>query len=103
LVTQRTREIGIRMALGGTRANILGELVREGSWMAATGLVVGMILAVGLIQVLRSSELLYQVDAIDPLVFTLAPLVLAGATAAASYIPARRAVQVDPTVALRPE
>ena len=103
LVTQRTREIGIRMALGGTRANVLGELLREGSWMAATGLIGGTMLAAGLIQVLRRSELLYQVDAIDPLVFTLAPFLLASATAAASYIPARRATRVDPTVALRPE
>jgi ABC-type lipoprotein release transport system permease subunit len=64
---------------------------------------VGMMLAVGLIQVLRRSEMLYQVDALDPLVFTVAPLVLASATAAASYIPARRALRVDPTVALRSE
>jgi predicted permease len=103
LVTQRTREIGIRMALGGTRANVLGELLREGSSMTATGLIAGTMLAAGLIQVLRRSELLYQVDAIDPLVFTLAPLLLASATAAASYIPARRATRVDPTVALRLE
>jgi ABC-type antimicrobial peptide transport system permease subunit len=103
LVTQRRREIGIRMALGGTRTQILGALLREGSWMATTGLIVGIMLAIGLIQVLRQSEMLYQVDAIDPLVFALAPLVLASATAAASYIPARRAVRLDPTVALRPE
>ena len=103
LVTQRRREIGIRMALGGTRTQILGALLREGSWMATTGLIVGIMLAMGLIQVLRQSEMLYQVDAIDPLVFALAPLVLASATAAASYIPARRAVRLDPTVALRPE
>lgn len=103
LVTQRRREIGIRIALGGTRANIVAQLLREGAWMAVTGLVAGTMLAVGLIQVLRQSELLYQVDAIDPLVFIVAPLVLASATAAASYIPARRATRVDPTVALRPE
>jgi putative ABC transport system permease protein len=103
LMTQRKREIGIRVALGGTRAQILGEILREGSWMAATGLIVGTVLAVAFIQVLRQSELLYQVDAFDPLVFTVAPLVLASATAAASYIPARRAIRVDPTVALRPE
>jgi putative ABC transport system permease protein len=71
--------------------------------MTATGLIAGTMLAAGLIQVLRRSELLYQVDAIDPLVFTLAPLLLASATAAASYIPARRATRVDPTVALRLE
>jgi predicted permease len=103
LVTQRRREIGIRIALGGTRANVLGQLLREGSWMAIAGLFAGTLLAVGLIQVLRRSEMLYQVETIDPLVFILAPLVLASATAAASYIPARRAIRVDPTVVLRPE
>jgi len=103
LVTLRRREIGIRMALGGTRANILGQLLREGSWMAVTGLLVGTVLAVGLILVLQRSEMLYQVDTLDPLVFVVAPLLLASATAAASYIPARRATRVDPTVVLRPE
>ena len=81
---------GIRMALGGTRGNILGQLLREGSWMAVTGLLVGTVLAVGLIQVLQRSGMLYQVDTLDPLVFAVAPLLLASATAAASYIPASR-------------
>lgn len=71
--------------------------------MATAGLVAGTLLAVGLIQVLRQSEMLYQVDTLDPLVFTVAPLALASATAAASYIPVRRAIRVDPTVVLRPE
>jgi len=103
LVTLRRREIGIRMALGGTRANILGQLLGEGSWMAVTGLLVGTVLAIGLILVLQQSEMLYQVDTLDPLVFAVAPLLLASATAAASYIPARRAVRADPTVVLRPQ
>ena len=103
LVTQRRREIGIRMALGATRTNIIRQLLKEGTWNAVTGLVVGTLMAVGLIQLLRQSGMLYRVDAIDPLVFTLAPLLLAAATAAASYVPARRALRVDPTVALRPE
>jgi len=103
LVTLRRREIGIRMALGGTRANILGQLLGEGAWMAVTGLLVGTVLAIGLILVLQQSEMLYQVDTLDPLVFAVAPLLLASATAAASYIPARRAVRADPTVVLRPQ
>lgn len=103
LMTQRTREIGIRMALGGSRANILGELLREGSWTAIMGLAAGTTFAVGLIQVLRRSEMLDQIDAVDPLIFTVAPLLLACATAAASYVPARRAMRTDPAVALRPE
>lgn len=91
------------MALGGTRANILGQLLREGSWMAVTGLLAGTVLAVGLILVLQQSEMLYQVDTLDPLVFAVAPLLLASATAAASYIPAHRATGVDPTVVRRPD
>jgi len=103
LVTQRRREIGIRIALGATRTNVISQLLKEGAWNAAGGLIVGTVLAVGLIQVLRQSGMLYEVQAFDPIVFTVAPLVLAMAAAAASYVPARRALRVDPTVALRPE
>jgi putative ABC transport system permease protein len=103
LVTQRAREIGIRIALGATRRTVMRQLLKEGTGIAATGLAVGAVLAVGLIQLLRQSGMLYQVDAIDPLVFTVASLVLAAATAAASYVPARRALRGDPTVALRAE
>jgi predicted permease len=103
LVTQRRREIGIRIALGATRGAIIGQFVKEGTWIAAAGLVAGSVLAVGLVQLLRQSGLLYEVRAIDPLVFSVAPLLLALATAAASYLPARRALSVDPTVALKPE
>jgi len=103
LVTQRRREIGVRIALGATRTNVISQLLKEGAWNAAGGLIVGTVLAVGLIQVLRQSGMLYEVQAFDPIVFTVAPLVLAMAAAAASYVPARRALRVDPTVALRPE
>jgi len=103
LVTQRRREIGIRIALGATGTTVIAQLLKEGAWSAGGGLIVGTVLAVGLIQVLRQSGMLYDVSALDPLVFAVAPLLLASATAAASYIPARRAIRVDPTVALRPE
>jgi len=103
LVTQRRREIGIRIALGATRKNVISLLLKEGAWNAASGLIIGTVLAVGLIQLLRQSGMLYEVQAFDPIVFTVAPLVLAVAAAAASYVPARRALRVDPTVALRPE
>ena len=97
LVTQRTREIGIRIALGATRGGIIGQLVREGTGIAAAGLVVGMVLAVGLIQLLGQSGMLYEVGAIDPLVFTLAPLLLAAAIAAASICrPVARCEQTQP-------
>jgi ABC-type antimicrobial peptide transport system permease subunit len=103
LVSQRTRELGVRLALGATRSGVVGQLLREGAAMAAVGIFAGVALAVALVQVLRRSEMLYDVDAIDPVVFAVAPLVLAAATTAASYIPARRALRVDPAVALRPD
>jgi putative ABC transport system permease protein len=103
LVSQRTREIGIRVALGATRRRVIGQLVQEGTSIAGAGLVVGALIAVGLVQLLRQSGLLDERGAIDPLVFTMAPLVLGVTTAVASYLPARLALRVDPVVALRPE
>ena len=103
LVTQRTRELGIRLALGATRGGVVGQLVKEGSITSAAGIVVGLALALALVQLLRQSGMLYQVSAVDPAVFALAPLTLILATVAASYIPARRALRIDPSAALRPE
>ena len=71
--------------------------------MTAAALLVGSALGLGLIQVLRDSGMLFEVSPTDPLVFTIAPLVLAAATAAASYLPARRAVGIDPAITLRSE
>jgi hypothetical protein len=103
LVAQRSREMGIRIALGATRGEVIAQLVRESVGMTAAGLFAGTLVALGLIQVLRSSGLLYQVSATDPLVLTAAPLLLAATTAAASYIPARRAVGINPARTLRSE
>jgi predicted permease len=103
LVTQRTREIGIRMALGATRRGVVELLLREGARMTAAGVIAGLALALGLVQILRQSGMLFDVSAVDPIVFTLAPLVLAIAATLASYVPARRALQIDPAVALRPD
>jgi hypothetical protein len=103
LVMRRTREIGIRVALGATRTGIVAELLREGTRTAAAGMLAGLVIAIGLVGILRSSGMLLDVDIVDPLVFGGAALVLAAATAAASYLPARRALRVDPAVALRPE
>jgi putative ABC transport system permease protein len=103
LVTQRTRELGIRIALGATRSGVVGQLVKEGAITSAAGIVVGLALALALVQLLRQSGMLYQVSAVDPAVFSLAPLTLILATVAASYIPARRALRIDPSAALRPE
>jgi predicted permease len=103
LVARRTREVGIRLALGATRREIVAQLLRESARVNVAGLVAGAVLAFSVVQVLRASGMLYQVSATDPVVLTLAPLVLATTTAVASYLPARRAMQIDPALALRSE
>jgi ABC-type antimicrobial peptide transport system permease subunit len=97
------RELGIRLALGATRTRVLNELLAEGAAVAAAGIAAGLLLAVALVQVLRQAEMLYGVRTLDPVILGGASLVLAAAVAAATYIPARRAVRIDPAVALRPE
>ena len=103
LVARRTREMGIRMALGATRREVINQLLRESVGVTAAGLLTGGVLAVGLLQILRGSGMLTQVSPTDPLVFSVAPLVLAATIAAASYLPARRAVAIDPVRTLRSE
>jgi len=100
-VTQRTREIGIRMALGAARTDVL-KLILSGSmvWVAA-GIALGIMASLGLTRLLGT--LLYGVKPGNPLVLGSVSLVLASVALLASYIPARRAAKVDPMVALRHE
>jgi ABC-type antimicrobial peptide transport system permease subunit len=100
-VGQRTREIGLRMALGATPRNTLDLIFREGLSLTLVGLVLGLALALGVARLLAS--FLYDVSAADPVVFSVAPLVLVAAVALACWVPARRAARVDPMVALRDE
>lgn len=100
-VTQRTREFGIRIALGAQTGSVLGLVVRQGAMLAAIGLAVGVPLAFALTRLL--SSLLYGVSAADPLTYVAVALVLAGVALLASYLPARRATRVDPMAALREE
>ena len=100
-VARRTREIGIRMALGAQRKTVQWMILREGSVMLASGLVIGLLLAAGMGKLL--SGILYEVGAFDPLAFTLAPLVLALSALLATWLPARRATRISPMVALRTE
>jgi len=101
LVSQGTREIGIRMALGATPGVILKHVVRQGMTMAFSGAVVGLIGAFLLSRLIRS--LLFGVRAADPLTFAVISLLLMLVALAASYIPAQRAAQVEPVVSLRYE
>jgi putative ABC transport system permease protein len=101
LVSQRTHEIGIRMALGARRDKVLGMVVGQALVLALIGAGVGLAGALGLTQFL--SSLLYGVGSTDPLTFALVPVLLVGMSVVASYIPAHRATKVDPIVALRYE
>lgn len=100
-VAQRTQEIGVRVALGATRSDIIGLVLRRGFKLAAIGLSIGVALALATTQVL--AELLLGISPADPLTFTGIALLLAATTLAASWAPARRASRVDPMVALRYE
>jgi predicted permease len=99
LVSRRTREIGIRMALGANRRDVLGMVMRESAGLTLAGLAVGLPIALMMGKLLGT--ILYDVSSFDPLVFVTAPVVLAAASLAASYIPARRATRVNPLSALR--
>ena len=100
-VARRTREIGIRMALGAQAGAVLRMIMAEGVVMLASGLVVGLLLAIATAKIL--SGILYEVSALDPIAFTVAPLMLAIAALIATWLPARRATQVNPIEALRTE
>jgi ABC-type antimicrobial peptide transport system permease subunit len=100
-VSRRTREIGIRMALGATAGDVKRLFVREGARTTVVGLVLGLALAAGIGKL--ASGLLYRVSPVDPLVLAAAAGVLASAAILAAYIPARRATRIVPLDALRAE
>src|SRR5215471_8557032 len=100
-VSQRTREIGVRVALGAQRGNVLGMVLREGLWLLMWGMFLGLIAALLATRIMRS--LLYSTSATDVLSFAATSLALVAVALLACYIPARRATKVDPIVALRYE
>jgi putative ABC transport system permease protein len=100
-VTQRTRELGIRMALGARQVDVLGLMVGQGVRLTLVGVGMGLVLALGLGRLL--SALLYGVKAHDPLTFSGVAVLLVGVALVAAWLPARRATKVDPALTLRAE
>jgi ABC-type antimicrobial peptide transport system permease subunit len=100
-VTARTRELGIRLALGSQRSGLLGLVLRRGAALTSAGIALGWLGALAGSRLLRS--LLFGIEPMDPVTFGLVPLLLALVALVACWIPARRASRVDPMVALRAE
>ncbi len=99
IVSQRTREIGVRMALGADRRDVSRMVLRQGMILAGIGVIVGLIAAVGLTRLM--SSLLYGVEATDPVTFGVVAALLTAVALVASYLPALRASRIDPLEALR--
>jgi putative ABC transport system permease protein len=101
LVGERTREIGVRLAMGAQRADVLRMILRRAAWLTAAGVLTGLVLAFALAH--GVANLLFEVRPDDPLVFTGITTAVIAVAMLASWLPARRAARIDPMVALRDE
>jgi putative ABC transport system permease protein len=101
MVRERTREIGIRMAVGATPQRVRNMVLGQTAWVALIGAMFGIAISAACMRFLGS--LIYGVRATDPLTFILAPGILGAIVLLASYVPARRAMRIDPMLALRDE
>jgi putative ABC transport system permease protein len=99
LVAQRSHEIGIRLAIGADRSQVLRMILEQGLKLAAGGIVIGLAVSVAVTRLMQS--LLFGVGAMDPLTFAAVPVVLMAIALLASYVPALRATRVSPTTAFR--
>jgi putative ABC transport system permease protein len=100
-VARRTQEIGIRMALGARRGDVLRMILREGAWLALVGVAIGVAVSLAITHLMAT--LLFNISPSDPLTLVAVAVLLSLVALLASYIPARRAMRVDPMVALRYE
>ena len=100
-VNLRQQEIGIRIALGAQRGNVLGLILKKGCLLAGIGIAIGLLGALAVTRIIEF--LLYQVKALDPVTFAVVPLLLLAVSLLACYVPARRATKIDPMEALRYE
>jgi putative ABC transport system permease protein len=100
-VTQRTREIGLRMALGAGRRDVVGSLLHQGMLLVAVGSAIGLVGALALSRFIET--LLFEVSAVDPLTFVGVVLAIVTVALVATLVPALRASKVDPMIALRYE
>jgi ABC-type antimicrobial peptide transport system permease subunit len=100
-VSQRTREIGVRIALGARRSAVYALVMRQAGWLTGAGIAIGLVCSVGASQLMRS--LLFGVETWDPLTLCCVSLLVAVASVVATFLPARRAASVNPVEALRAE
>jgi putative ABC transport system permease protein len=103
LVSRRTREIGVRMALGAQRRDVMELVLKDGGRLAGWGILVGTIASVGAVRIVGSQVDLFQINSTDPVSFAAVVVLLGLVAMLACWLPARRAAKVDPMVALRHE